>query len=281
MELSHKTRMKYNHLISNMKDLGDFSNRELIMSFLDSQTFHMKRNYLLALIDYLKKDGGNDYKYYRNIARNVCMEDTLKRVKRAPTEDEKSNYISWKQILDIRSVREELKTRSNSDHMLYIITCLYTYIPPQRGQVYYNCYIDRDVEGSNLIDLNKKELVVREHKTMKAYGNIIIELPDELVRILEEYKPLSNKNNYRLLSTTTGRPVSEVSFNKLMTNIFGKGISTNMMRKIYVTDKLENEELSIAERKELAHIMGHNISTQEFMYNKVGISQSHSSSSSF
>jgi hypothetical protein len=74
-----------------------------------------------------------------------------------------------------------------------------------------------------------------------------------------------------LLSTTTGRPVSEVSFNKLMTNIFGKGISTNMMRKIYVTDKLENEELSIAERKELAHIMGHNISTQEFMYNKIGI----------
>ena len=51
MELAKSTRMKYNHLMSNLKDLGDFSNRELVMSFLDSQTFHMKRNYLLALVE--------------------------------------------------------------------------------------------------------------------------------------------------------------------------------------------------------------------------------------
>ena len=270
MDIADSTRIKYDRLMKNMKHLEDFSDREATMEFMEEQTVQMRRSYLLALVNHLKciDDREDDYKYYRKICRDICLEDSLNRVKRAPTEREKSSYISWSEVLRIRSIREGLKDRSNGDYMMYVIVCLYTYIPPQRGQVYYNCYIDKDVEGSNLIDLNVGKLFVRCHKTSKVYDTITINLPTGLIEVLIEYK--SKCIDGRLLSTSTGRVVSNVSFNGMMERIFGSGISTNMLRKIYVTNMLA-DDVNMDIRKDIAKKMGHSVSTQALIYNKIGI----------
>lgn len=255
--------------------------RGAVVEFLDRHTYYMKRNYLLAIYHFLKDEefrkelgvSEEDFLYYRKLMRDICLEDTLSRVKRDITENESENYISWDHVLRIRNIRKEMKDRkgrpSQGNHMMYIITCLYTYLPPQRGQVFYNCYIDKDIEGANMIDLSCGKLIVREHKVKKAYGTIELELGEELVEILREYK---NKwlgcDGGRLLSTDQGKEVSESSFNRMMNNIFGNGISTNMLRKIYVSHMVGGGGMTIDERKKLAKNMGHSINTQEYMYHK-------------
>ena len=261
MSLAERTTRKYAHLMSKLSN-WDLSDIESVMTFLDAQSVFMRRDYLLAIVNH-----NPDCKFYRKILRDFCLAETLSRVKRQMTEGERDNFMTWAEVIAIRECRKELKDRSDGDHMIYVLLCLYTMLPPQRGQVYYNCWIDKDVKGANLLDLDGRRLVVRAYKTMKTYGDIVIELPDELVKVLIEWKPKCLADG-RLLSTSTGRAVSESSFTHLMYTIFGQKVSTNMIRKIYVTNALKNEEISIDDRREMARLMGHSISTQEFMYNK-------------
>ena len=56
-------------------------------------------------------------------------------------------------------------------------------------------------------------------------------------------------------------------FTSFIHSIFDKNISTDMLRKIYISHRVK-EGITMEERKRIADIMGHSVLTQEFMYNK-------------
>lgn len=265
--LAPVTENKYKKLYDKIIDeCGE--NIPVILVFLEKQTYFMRRHYLLAICHY-RKDCP-DIETYRALLRNICLEDNLARVKRPPTKREKENFMKWEDIIKLRNQRWEAVYHSYGDHMIYVLLCLYTMIVPQRGQVYYNCYLDKDVEGSNFINLTTKVLVVREHKTKKTYGEIVLPICPELYDILKVYKEQWYKEEGGLLlKTSTGLAYNDSGFAKLMNTIFGKNISTNMLRKIYISSNVNI--MDIDSRKQLASQMGHSVTTQEFMYNKKGI----------
>jgi hypothetical protein len=267
-QLSDSTVGTYKRLMISLGhiDLGD---RGMVNEFLSEQTTNMERMYLMAIINKLKVSGdGELLAYYQELGRKASLLDTLIRTKRPSTKEEKENYMAWSDILALVDVRHRLKNKDVYSHMIYVLLSLYTLLPPQRGQVYYNCYIDKDVDKSNMIDTTQKKLIIRQHKTMGAYGSITLDISDELNAILLEWAP--NCIDSRLLSTARGKEVSGTSFTNLMYIIFGKKISTDMIRKIYITEKLKSIG-SLAEREKLASDMGHSVVIQEFMYNKSDI----------
>lgn len=211
---------------------------------------------------------------YGKIARDSRLEDNITRINRNSTEQEQENFIPWDQIVARRVALEAHKDKSLKDHMKYVVLSMFTLIAPQRGEVFMNCYINKDIEGSNIIDLTTKKFTVREHKTKRTRGTFIIDLPDELVVILQNWvdhytkKELNREN--RLIFAAKHNPLQPPNFTFMMYAIFGSKISTDMIRKIYITYRVA-QGMTMQERIDLAASMDHTLFQQEFTYNRKDI----------
>lgn len=244
--------------------------REDVSRYLNNLSMANKKLTSVAIVKHLKDNNVDQdtIDYFGVIARDTRVEDTIMRTKRDATVDEKENYMSWEDILELREdYNNKIKTGTakSRDEMKYVALCLFTMIPPQRGQVFYNCYIDREVPTANILKLDTKELIVREYKTKRLYGTKSIKLPQELVDVLTVWKPKCINNI--LLPNNKFKPMDTSTFTSFMYSIFKQNISTDMLRKIYVSYRIK-KGITMEERKVLAEEMGHSVLVQEFNYVK-------------
>jgi len=93
-----------------------------------------------------------------------------------------------------------------------------------------------------------------KYKTSATYGLQILNVPKELNTLLKKWIKL-NSNDYMLYSTN-GNKLSSPQINRILNEAFGKAISTNMLRHIYLTEQYKNVP-AIADMQELAREMGH------------------------
>lgn len=189
-------------------------------------------------------------------------------------EKEKNNYIK---IEDIIKIREKHKNNLTDDFkkedIYYVLLCLYTMLPPLRSQDYYNSYLYEDstkedeLNNKNYLCLKKKQLIINDSKTSKHYGTKIIDLSEELIQILNNFKNKS-KSKY-VLCSIKGNKILSNNFPRLFNEALeGKKISSSMMRKTYVSDNVIDKNIDVDKRKEISKIMGHSINTQINTYSK-------------
>ena len=157
----------------------------------------------------------------------------------------------------------------------YLILCLYTYLPPLRGQDFFNTRVYehlRDVEDeeNNYIVLSKKKLYIKKYKTENTYGARIIDLPDVLVDEITYFT--QNTGSNILIPKLVDYPnnvdkfISSKVFTETLNATFGKKVSSSMLRKMYVSENID--KLNGKQRKELSKIMAHNTSTQVINYTR-------------
>ena len=215
---------------------------------------------------------------YGKLAREYRIKDSKMRKDRSATAKERETLLDWPDILQIKKCYKKcLEDKFCTDemteleykrwYMKYVALSLFTMIPPQRGQVFYNCYIDKDISGSNIIDTDKSELKIRNEKTTKTYGTRIIPLPKELNNIIKEWKKIAGPP-YLLMPSTKNEKLSSPAWTQFMNSIFKRDMSTDMLRKIYVSYMIGEKGINPDERKQLAEDMGHSLSVQQHMYNK-------------
>lgn len=160
----------------------------------------------------------------------------------------------------------------------YMVLSLYTLIPPVRNNyvdvlVYETRAVDMDKEH-NYIFMEERQLVLNNYKTRGTYGVIEIELPVELIRIVEEwmrvrvsvYSELSDRREL-LFNTRKIVPMGKSNLIMYLHKIFGKNISMSMLRKIYLSEKYSSS-VSGQEMRRDAAVMGHSIHTQQTIYRK-------------
>lgn len=210
---------------------------------------------------------------FAQIAKHTRIEDNLLRTKRGSTQQEIDNFITWNNILSIRQNYQQLATKNIQNHMKYIILCLFTYLPPNRGEIFINCYVNKDIPNYNILDTNTNKFIIRKHKTKSSLGTYTIPIPPDLQEILKEWVKVTINHNDLLLFTKNDTPLDSPNFTQLMYRIFQRKVSTDMLRKIYITHKLndKNNPLSIEDRINLANQMGHTITQQDFTYNRFDI----------
>lgn len=271
MELSIHTLELYNRYLKRLELLKiDIYDIEVMTKYLSTLTDNVKRATMLSIMHKLNKEKIPDelLEFYKVRLRECRIMSTLLRTKRKPTEKEVKSHLKWERVISLRELfKSEYKTIK--EHMKYVTLCLFTMIPPQRGQAFYNCYIDKDVEGSNIFDTEDKKLILREYKTKKAYGVKQLELPDELVDIVKNWKEKNGNTKGLLIFNNKGEMFSTTNFTSFMNTIFNNTVSTDMLRKIYVSEHI-NEKTPLEERERLANLMGHSVMEQEFYYNKDG-----------
>jgi hypothetical protein len=286
-EITNKTyASKVYKLVSAGIDLDDFSSTsEFIMNNYTKKTY---KSIITSVIVYRKAIGASTEEYDTELKK---VNDEIQRdyEKNEASPSESQNFITRREIkglIDFYKAKLELtapfenNTRYFDRFQQYLVLNLYYLIPPVRNDFVnlqvHATYVPKKSqdEETNYIFLNKKQLVLNRYKTKKTYGaSNTMDLPGELVDIVREwlnvreiiYPELVSQS--QLLLTKTLVPMKQVNLTQYLNRIFGRKISSTMLRKSYLSEKYPVVH-SKEEMKNDAKAMLHSVDTQQTIYRK-------------
>ena len=265
--------------------INELKNKDKIIVYLDSLSLTSKKLVTIAIVMILKAAKGPKdlIDFYGKLARKYRIEDKKLRKYRIATSDEMVWHITWSWI---KLIKKEYKYfLDNVDKtsltelayqrlfMGYVVFELLTSIPPQRGEALFNCYIDRDIKGSNIIDTKKKEWIIRASKTKRSYGKRVIPLTDSIISLIKDWMSISNCKDKLLICNDQGDKMSTQSYTQYLNNTLfrteaSRNISTDDLRKAYVTHMIVHVGVDEEERDTMANLLGHSTTTMLELYLK-------------
>ena len=130
-------------------------------------------------------------------------------------------------------------------------------MPPRRSLDYSEMKIRNfDTKTDNYYKANK--FYFNKYKTFKTYGLQILDVPKELNNVLKKWIKI-NTNDYMIYSSNN-KKLSCPQITRILNKVFGKSISTSMLRHIYLTNVYKDVP-QINKMENLANEMGHSVST--------------------
>ena len=166
--------------------------------------------------------------------------------KQEKNEKQKENWMTSEEI---QTIYDDLETKIkplwkkkdlNNKEILqiqdFVILSLFVLIPPRRIMDYIEMKINNiDTNKDNFIKGNN--LVFNTYKTSKQKGQQKLQIPKELKSILTKYIKLIADKTDHLLFNNKFQQLSTPNFTLKLNKIFGKKISVNMLRHIYLSEK--------------------------------------------
>ena len=252
--------------------------------YVNSNTLKTKIGSILAFLSLLKpsKDVIQAQSKYLTItdALNQNIKDKLK--DNLKDDKQKKNMITKEERGKIEEHLKELTVKvpkSFDDYVKlrnYVIFKMYQSIPSRLDYadakiLYSNEPHDSDEYNYIILDKKKKscQYIMNTYKTVKSYGQKIINIDSDLYELLNDYKKIVDKfnsNNYFLLNNN-GRQMSRNNLSilyKSFGNSINKPISVSGNRHDAVSDVVPIEKM-----KELSDKMGHSLDEQIKVYVKI------------
>ena len=214
---------------------------------------------LITLLDlYPNKLNKKAIDIYKNFISKEDMDQYIQEQDKK-TEKQAENWLNLDDLLEIKNKLNEqiqqinFEKKLNQKEYLTIlknfILSLYLNLAPRRSSDYTLMKIGADEDESyNYINLDKKELIFNQYKTKKSYGKQMIDISNnkELLEDLNLYLKYRKSDNDFLLIKSNGKPFNQTNdMTKTLNQIFGKKISTQMLRNIYLTSKYGNVKMDL------------------------------------
>ena len=264
-----------------LKDFKFLNNVEDILKFLEKYKDTTKRGYLISVVSVLEccKDKNKKLnelykKYYDEM---IKINDKIKEV---PTEKmsetQNDNWLNWEAVIskydelynEVQSFvsQREINKKQYEILLQLMVLALYRWIPPRRSE-YSNMNIVKKLKNDlstdhNYIGLNDKKFLFNKYKTSSKYGAEIIDIPNDLMNIIYIYlkfHPLFKSQKYDIpfLIYFNSEPFNNVnSITRILNKVFGKKISSSMLRHIWNTHEYG---ATVKKMKENADKMGHSL----------------------
>ena len=255
-------------------ELTNFSNTDLIMAHMTPIEFNKRKTCLSALVVI------TELPCYKELLSGDILKMKNKDLLQAKDGVFAENLITPEEVLLVVIKQKKLaaliykkpdKTNTDiTDIQNYILLCLTTgiYIPPRRSADWVIKFRGYDADSENYIDLKNKKFVLNCYKTVKTYGACSIDIPKELLAIIKKYlKIVPEGQDYLLFSPHTGKALGQSDIAYRLNTVFGKSISTSMLRHIYLTGKYPF--INLMNMTEDAKAMGNSVS-QLMAYVKIG-----------
>ena len=254
-----------------------------VLSFLEKFNLNSKKTNLAAIVLFNLPNIVTNDKYRHLMIIDIKKKD-VEDQKQEKNEKQIKNSITQKEINDLYkyyynkyiSLKIKPDTKlNNKDYIIYqtyILLSLLTLIEPRRLMDYTNLKYDSFNETSN--DFIKKTIIYKNYKTKKTYGNQIVNIPDKLVKILNQfvkYRKHNNDNGFIFIDQS-GDELSTSQLNQLINKIFSDflgrklNIGMNGIRHEFLSDKYKNIP-ALLELQKTASNMGHSID-QALLYIK-------------
>lgn len=191
-----------------------------------------------------------------------------------PEEKQIEKYTSFEEI---EAKYEELKRRGYHDtlrHSLqFTLLSVIVHLRPKRADLgAVEIYRDDDPRKTdqNYIVLRKPKdggsyLVMNMYKTSKYYQTVEEDLPEGIVRDIEQ--SLTRHPRKYLFTKENGDPMSNNTYTVFVRNsfeeLFGRATGVSLLRHIYITEKLNFDDMTIEERNAEAKLMLHTSGLQQ------------------
>ena len=185
---------------------------------------------------------------------------------------EEKNKLSQDELIKLREeYKAKLTDKFTKNDLYFVLLSLYTYVVPLRGEDWYNTVLLYDSripkeDKINHLNLEEKKMYLYNYKTARTYGTRILDIPDELCEILKAFKEKS-KSDY-VICSPTGQKILQPNFCRLFKEATGKEFSSSMARKCFISDEINDKNINVKSRKEIASKMGHSCSMQAVRYSK-------------
>jgi integrase len=216
------------------------------------------KKYILSIIYYYKsinKYSDNMKKMFKpvidnfnNVLRNKIEENKLQG-------NQKKNYIEWEDVIEIYKKLEKTEyDRSLKSYVDFVLLSLYVLFPPRRSKDYAIMKIGKP-KGKSFNYYWNGKFYFNNYKTSKDIGNQIFDVPTNLVNIINDFI-----KKYKVTGLLLKKNIQGI-YSKLA-SLLGKQASVNILRHSYISYVLNNNKLSIKDKREIANKMAHSITTQ-------------------
>ena len=232
-----------------------------ILKYLDDKNNQTQKTTLSALFVL------TNLKQYQTVMNTIMkkVNDDYKNQKM--NEKQKDNWISVNEIeekynllsADANLMLNKKKILNENVLMEFLLMSFLSgvIIPPRRSLDYSEMKIrNYDVKIDNYYKANK--FYFNKYKTVKTYGMQILDVPKQLNNVLKKWIKI-NTNDYMLYSSNNNK-ISCPQITRILNKVFGRKISTSMLRHIYLTDVYKNVP-QLSKMEILADEMGHSVST--------------------
>ncbi len=194
------------------------------------------------------------------------------KIKRSePEEKQIEKYTSYEEIT---SKYEELKKRGYHDterhSAQFLLLSVLVHLRPKRADLgNITIFREKDPRSTemNYIVLRKRGgsyLVMNLFKTSKYYQTVEEEIQEGLKRDIET--SLARWPRDLLFRKTNGEPMSNNTYSvfvkKTFEEFFGRGTGVSLLRHIYITEKLEFDDMTLEEQNAEAKLMLHTTGLQ-------------------
>jgi len=265
-----------------IKSFNFLKNKEEILSKIKELKPTTQRSYIISICSVLR-DIPKYKKMYDEYFELLKEFNNELKVNTDKSEKQEKNWISQEEVLSVHKKLKEdvinlLKKKRKIDKAVfnkllhYTILSLYTLINPRRNKDYSLMKISSNTEDENhnylIIDKNNTmKFILNKYKTDKKYHYVNIDIPDDLKEVIQlylKYHPLKaelKKKEYDIpfLVDEQGKALkNSTEITKILNKIFGKKISSSMLRNIFLTDKYSNV---IEELKKDTSAMGTSVGT--------------------
>ena len=252
------------------------------------------RNYMNSAIIYLyamNEKGSSDdliekYSEYRDELNKQYDDETAKGTW---SDKQGKNVITMEDLHKvINDIGNELKTmklknlekinsRQKSLLQVYLILNIHSVIPMRNDlsgmkvikKRFYNSLTEEQKKDRNYLVLQKNDMFfcLNDFKTNRKYSEKCIPLSTELKKVMRFY--LKFNNSEYLLTKNDGEPMTRNAISQVLIKTFkkrtGKSVSTNLLRKIYLSHKYSDIKDEMGKD---ADMMGHSVALQQKVYVK-------------
>ena len=232
-----------------------------ILKCLEEKNDQTKKTNLSALFILT---GNKEYQSIMNLVMKK-VNDNYKN--QTMNEKQKENWISIDDIkdkynalsVDANLMLNKKKILNENVMMEFLLMSFLSGVimPPRRSLDYSEMKIRNfDTKTDNYYKANK--FYFNQYKTFKTYGLQILDVPKDLNNVLKKWIKI-NTNDYMIYSSN-GHKISCPQITRILNKVFGKKISTSMLRHIYLTNVYKNVP-RLSKMENLADEMGHSVNT--------------------
>jgi len=222
-------------------DIDNFTNVEAIINHTKDDPLQTRKTKLSAIMALAPMPEYREQIYkdaleHKKTTNKSEMTEKLEIAEIKP-EEMKQVVSTLKTNADALNRKSELTMRDIQEIQNHIIVSLYHgYIAPRRAIDFTEMVLKpTDKETENYIDMKKSKFVFNKYKTASAYGTQEVVIPPALKKILKKWIAMIPDDVNYLLYNSKREPLTNVTLNQRLNEIFGPTKGVNSLRHYYLT----------------------------------------------
>jgi hypothetical protein len=236
-------------------------------------SFSTRKNMLTLILVLFREDPTLKSENAEAAAKWKQFHDDLVRIQEAkvrrsePEDKQVKQYTSYEEITEkYQDLKKKTPHNTFKSSQQYLLLSILVHLRPKRADLgAVKIYKEDDPRKTDInyivlrTEGGSSYLVMNLYKTSKYYQTVEEDLPDELVKDLR-ISLGCHPRNY-VFTKTDGTPMSNNTYSVFVKHtfeeLFGRSTGVSLLRHIYITEKLDFDDMTIQEQEDEAKLMLH------------------------